>query len=415
MKKKILTILSVILIVFSAAACSNGEPGRPDNNEKPQTRDITPSGIWVLRYAADENGDYVQDYNIIDDYDFGEMSFIEKDIYDYGYLTCFRLDESGKGTFTDFFDKIQNVAFEGNEIKFENGYKTTYRMKGDLMVFKEENREYYDVMENVSEKLYEQIKRGAFECVELNKAEIGDLIGFGEYDIWPYNDQKEVIRWRVIYKKGDDLLVLCDRLIDAFSYNHNPELRDLDSITWENCSLRAFLNDPEGFLSCFTKEESDMIRTAHLENKAANKELMKYWGDFVDQDEKKTFSDLAVQDLNDENDTDDKVFLLSFQEVEKYFGTAEEPYDGNSDYPYNAMPSSSKWKAGVTPSVDYNLSGAGYYDMDTLNGAWMTRTLSTDHHNEKMVTYITSEGQVFNYFTHTPMFIRPAMWIHTGN
>ena len=110
MKKKILTILSVILIVFSTAACSNGEPGRPDNNEKPQTRDITPSGIWVLRYAADENGDYVQDYNIIDDYDFGEMSFIEKDIYDYGYLTCFRLDESGKGTFTDFFDKIQNVV-----------------------------------------------------------------------------------------------------------------------------------------------------------------------------------------------------------------------------------------------------------------------------------------------------------------
>lgn len=142
---------------------------------------------------------------------------------------------------------------------------------------------------------------------------------------------------------------------------------------------------------------------------------MKYWGDFVDLDSKKTFSDLAVQDLEDEKDTDDKVFLLSFQEVEKYFGEAEEAYEGDSDYPYNAMPANPKWKAMVTPSVDYNMSGAGYYDIHTRNGAWMTRTLSTDHHDEKMVTYITSEGQVFNYFTYTPMFIRPAMWIHVGN
>lgn len=413
--KKILTVLSVIFILFSLVGCSSGEPGRPDNNPKPQTKDIIPSGIWVMRYAGDENGDYVEELNITEDYDFGQMSFIEKDIHDYGYLTCFRLDENGKGTFTDFFDKSQNVSFEKNEIIFEEGYKTTFRMKGDLMVFKEEDREYYDVMENVSEKLYEQIKKGAFECVELDKAEIGDLVGFGEYDTWSYNDWNEVIRWRVIDKKGSDLLILSESLIDAFSYNNNPEMRNLDSITWESSTVRAFLNDPEGFLSRFTKEELAMIKTTHLENKAANKELMKYWGDFVDLDAKKTFSDLAVQDLEDEKDTDDKVFLLSFQEVEKYFGEAEEAYEGDSDYPYNAMPANPKWKAMVTPSVDYNMSGAGYYDIHTRNGAWMTRTLSTDHHDEKMVTYITSEGQVFNYFTYTPMFIRPAMWIHVGN
>ena len=42
----------------------------------------------------------------------------------------------------------------------------------------------------------------------------------------------------------------------------------------------------------------------------------------------------------------------------------------------------------------------------------MTRTLSTARNEEgPLVTYISSEGQVFNYYTYAPMFIRPAMWI----
>lgn len=123
------------------------------------------------------------------------------------------------------------------------------------------------------------------------------------------------------------------------------------------------------------------------------------------------YSNLAVQDLPDDPDTDDKVFLLSFQEVEKYLGEATDSYTGESGYPFDAMPTSSKWIAYVTEAVDYNMNGIGYYDYDTRSGAWITRTLCTDHQDEKMVAYITSDGEIFQYYTHVPMFIRPAMWI----
>ena len=84
--------------------------------------------------------------------------------------------------------------------------------------------------------------------------------------------------------------------------------------------------------------------------------------------------------------------------------------DGNGGYPYTAMKANPGWKAMVTKAVDENK--IGYYEFDTHCGAWMTRTLSTALNEDgPLVTYITSEGEVFNYYTYTPMFIRPAMWI----
>ena len=164
----------------------------------------------------------------------------------------------------------------------------------------------------------------------------------------------------------------------------------------------------------FTEDEINMIQMTHLENNAANEELMKYWGDFVDDPSLNVipnYSTMAIQDLNDDPATDDRIFVLSFPEIEKYFGEATGPYQGNGHYPYDAMPSNPKWIAYITPSVDDKLNGAGYYDYNTKAGAWVTRTLGTDHHDEKMSVYITSEGQVFEYFTYEALFIRPAMWI----
>ena len=67
------------------------------------------------------------------------------------------------------------------------------------------------------------------------------------------------------------------------------------------------------------------------------------------------------------------------------------------------------WIAYVTDAVQ-----VGYYDNATRAGAWITRTLCNSHSAEDMVVYISSTGQVFNYFTYVPMFIRPAMWVSTG-
>ena len=411
MKKNIVHIILFITLLLIGSACSSG------NTDKPEVKTGVPSGTWVIRYAGDENGEYVEEFNIIDDYYAGKISYIYKDILDFSRTAYLKLDENGKGTFTDEWDETVDVSFEDDKVTFSDGYETTYKRKGDLLWYKDQYRDFYKVMENVSDDLLEEIKNGAFDCVELNKAEVGSYVTIGTYDTWPYNDKTEALRWRVLDKQGDKILVLCDQLIDAFSYNYNPDLKDLDKVTWENSSLRAFLNDPEGFMAMFTDEELNRIQLTHLENNAANEELMKYFGGFVDDTSLSiipNYSTMAVQDLPDDPATDDKIFLLSFPEIEKYLGEATEPYQGESDYPFDSYPANSKWIAYVTESVDYNLNGAGYYDYNTRAGAWTTRTLGTDHHDEKMSVYITSSGQVFLYYTHEAMFIRPAMWINVN-
>ena len=413
MTRKLLAVLLAAAMLFMTACSSSGGKG-PD---APGTgKNTVPSGIWVLRYYGDKEGEYVSEYNESTDYYGRPVNIIEKDILDYDRTPFLTLGDNGEGTYSDEWEEVQGVTFDGKNAVFEEGFETPYFMKGDFLWFKDQYYDHYLVMESVTEELLAKIKNGAFGCVELSKAEKGDLVTLGTYDIWPYNEKTESLKWRVLDRDGDRLLIMTDQLIDAFSFNYNPDMAGLDAVTWENSSLRAFLNDPEGFLLMFDEDELALIQTTHLDNKAANEELMRYWGDFEDDPNlsvKPNWSTLAVQDLPDDPDTDDKVFLLSFREVEKYFGKAAGPYEGDGGYPYNTMPASRDWIAYVTESFDYNVS-FGYYDFNTLAGAWMTRTLSTDHHDEKMVTYITSEGQVMQYYTYTQLFVRPAMWIKVG-
>lgn len=71
-------------------------------------------------------------------------------------------------------------------------------------------------------------------------------------------------------------------------------------------------------------------------------------------------------------DTDDKIFLLSLEEVLKYFPGEEEPID--TEYPFSTLNTSKSRTAYVTKAVNDN--GKGYYNSKTLGGCWMTRTLS---------------------------------------
>ena len=105
--------------------------------------------------------------------------------------------------------------------------------------------------------------------------------------------------------------------------------------------------------------------------------------------------------------TDDRVFLLSYQEVLQYFGEPTEEA-GDGEYPFTVLKANPAWTAFVTDAVT-----TGYYDNETRGGAWLTRTLCNSHSDEDMVVYISSTGQVFDYFTYVPLFIRPAVWVST--
>ena len=98
--------------------------------------------------------------------------------------------------------------------------------------------------------------------------------------------------WRVLNVDTEKMtmLVITETIIDERKYHDKYE-----SVTWEKCTLRKWLND-SFYKSEFTEEEREAI----VESEVGNPDNAKY----------KTKGG---------SPTKDKVFLLSIDEAEKYF------------------------------------------------------------------------------------------------
>ena len=133
----------------------------------------------------------------------------------------------------------------------------------------------------------------------LKTAGVGDVIQFGRYpyEYWD-NDTKETVQanelhWLVIDKTEDSVLLICKNGIVK------PYHDTLANVTWETCTLRKWLNN-DFLTTAFTAEEQAAIKTST-----------------VTADKNEYFV------VNPGNDTQDKVFVLSFKEAEKYFRNDE--------------------------------------------------------------------------------------------
>lgn len=112
---------------------------------------------------------------------------------------------------------------------------------------------------------------------------------FGKY---PQKNQekKEDIEWMVLKRDENRLFLLSKYALDCKEYN-----KYYKDITWEECSLRKWLN--KEFVNCaFSENEKDMISET-----------------FVTADKNPVYDN-----VNPGNDTTDKVFLLSMNELEEY-------------------------------------------------------------------------------------------------
>jgi len=107
---------------------------------------------------------------------------------------------------------------------------------------------------------------------------VDDIIEFGGYE------------WQVLDLKGGKALIISECIVEQREY-HSAAKR----ITWEGCTLRQYLN--EDFYHSFTEEEQ-----AHIAKKQVTTEMNPWFG------------------TPGGNTTDDMIFLLSLQEVVKYFG-----------------------------------------------------------------------------------------------
>lgn len=204
---------------------------------------------------------------------------------------------------------------------------------------------------------------------QIKNAKVGDIVYFGTYE--QDNDTsngKENIEWRVLAKENSRVLVISDKALDCQPYNSSYT----EEVTWENCSLRKWLNGT--FLNkAFSPEEQAQIQNTT-----------------VSADNNPQYS------TNPGNATTDKVFLLSINEVEKYF---------NSDEARKCAPTAyAKAQGASTSDTCKTPSGAA-------TCWWWLRSPGDD---QSSAAYVYFGGNVFelgNYVFSGLNAVRPAMWI----
>ena len=206
------------------------------------------------------------------------------------------------------------------------------------------------------------------------KYSVGNYVPFGHYPQTSEGDDSTEIGWVVLARDGNKALLLSRYGLDVQPYN-----KEYTNITWEECTLRTWLNDT--FLNkAFTAEEQKGILLTDVDNGSSQ-----------------GYSELGT---SGGNNTQDRVFLLSYAEANKYLGATY----GVSNTKTMVAPTSYALKQGAkTSGSDKTADG-------TNTGWWWLRSPGIDRYN---AVYIRPDGS-FNYYYINCTYgcIRPALWIN---
>ena len=199
------------------------------------------------------------------------------------------------------------------------------------------------------------------EPVVPEEISVGDVVTFGSYEQDNnLENGTEPIEWQVLDVQDGKALVISKYGLDGQKY-HNK----LMDFTWETCSLRKWLNS-EFLNDAFNTEEKKSICITKLST-----------------------PDNPKHGTEGGNDTEDKVFLLSSEETEKYF---------LSNYERECIPS------------DYS-KAQGTKVYDNGNCWWWLRTPARYQYTISTVYFnggIDLAGGISPTDKHA---VRPAMWV----
>lgn len=220
-------------------------------------------------------------------------------------------------------------------------------------------------------------KAEALETEIKNRLEPGGEYEFGTYE--QDNDAgngKEPIRWTVLDVREGRALLLSKYGLDAVPYN-----RDDTDTTWAECTLRAWLNG-EFMQAAFTEEEQARILVTEASNDAGQ----------------------GCWNLDGGPATQDRIFLLSYWEANKYLQVTE----GNKDN-----------IASRVAVTDYAAAKGAFRsgNMQTAEGKpagmWWLRSPGDSHNMAAFVSAVGAVGR--NSVSLSTGTVRPALWVSLGN
>ncbi len=228
---------------------------------------------------------------------------------------------------------------------YDNAYNNDDDFYAAYSLFKELG-EYKEAPSYKNEM--DQYYKGLVKQV-LSNTSVGDVITFGHYE-QDNNTQngEEEIAWVVLSKENSKMFLVSYYALDAQEYNKSSK-----QAFWENCSLRSWLNS-NFYKTAFTDVEQSIIQLSTI--KTNNKK------------------------------TEDRVFLLSKEEVLKYFDSQD----------------SRKCKPTNYTQLDFAYNGYGYC-------WWWLRDSDSESEFIPGVSY-TGEFDTYIISAKTGA-VRPAMWI----
>ena len=205
-----------------------------------------------------------------------------------------------------------------------------------------------------------------YEKTVLPKVRVGSYVSFGSYEQDNNTSNgKEDIEWLVLEVKDGKALVISRYALDCKPYNTS-----FTDITWENCTLRKWLNN-DFVNSAFSEEEKAMILAVTV---PADKNL----------------------EYNTEpgNATQDRVFLLSITEANKYFRS---------------------YSARQCEPTQYAVANGAYVNSDNDNCWWWLRSPGG---YQTFAANVLSDGGVNCYGRDVNVVngaVRPTLWIDIGS
>ena len=250
---------------------------------------------------------------------------------------------------------------EGKYIEAKKEYTTIvdYAVYRDVADKLEENKEFFLRAERTAL---------AAECATKLRS-VGSTVTYGSYeqDGDMFNGP-EPIEWIVLDVQDGKSLLISKYGLDTQQYNE-----EYVDITWEECTLRAWLN-AEFYNAAFSAEEQAAILLTDVDNSASQ-------GD-------------SEWNTNGGNDTQDCLFLLSYAEAGIYF---------SDDTARMCTPTDHAVKQGAWTSSKYEVD-------DRPTGWWWLRSPGSNQSSAALVLFGGSRSD-YNV-ARGGGSVRPAFWLN---
>lgn len=359
-RKKALTIAAVVVVMIACAIAWCIPNVIIPNNKYQQAVALRESGQYDEAIAAfAELGDYSDAAQQLSETKYQQaVALREEGQYDDAIAAFAEL-----GDYSDAAAQITETKYQqANNLNAAARYDEAYAIYVTLTGYKD-----------VDKLLAEDDNMIA--AARDAKFAVGNYITFGTYPQTKAGNDATPIEWLVLARDGDKALLISRYGLDAQPYN-----KDYTSVTWETCTLRTWLNGTF-YNKAFSSAEQAAILTTNVDN--SKNQCYSGWS------------------TNGGKNTQDKVFLLSYAEANKYFGVT-----------YN---NSSNTKSRVAPTAYAIAQGTGknssYKTADGIDaGWWRLRSPGVSQYD---AAYVSTDGSLYaNRVNVGSGSVRPALWVN---